>query len=116
MKFLPTINDILESAERIAPFVHKTPLLTSLSINEITGAANYFKCENFQKAGAFKSRGATNAVFMLTEAECKKGVTTHSSGNHAAALALAASRRDAKSYIVIPENATIGITKVLDFL
>lgn len=105
MNFLPTINDIIEASGRIAPYVHKTPVLTSVAINSITGTKLFFKCENFQKAGAFKSRGATNAVFSLSEQECKRGVTTHSSGNHAAALALAAGRRNAKSYIVMPENA-----------
>lgn len=96
---------IFEAAGRIAPYLHRTPVLSSSEINNLTGGELYFKCENFQKAGAFKSRGATNAVFQLTDQELKAGVATHSSGNHAAALALAAKRRGIKAYIVMPENS-----------
>lgn len=101
----PDKNIILEAADRIAPYLHRTPVFCSSEINKLTGGKLYFKCENFQKAGAFKSRGATNAVFQLTDHELKSGVATHSSGNHAAALALAAKRRGVKAYIVMPENS-----------
>lgn len=101
----PTKDDIEQAAVRISPYVHRTPVLTSNAINKIAGCSIYFKCENFQKAGVFKSRGASNAVFKLTNDEISKGVATHSSGNHAAALALAASLRDSDSYIVMPSNA-----------
>lgn len=101
----PDKNTIFEAAGRIAPYLHRTPVLSSSEINNLTGGELYFKCENFQKAGAFKSRGATNAVFQLTDQELKAGVATHSSGNHAAALALAAKRRGIKAYIVMPENS-----------
>ncbi len=102
---IPNINDIQKAAEIIKPYIHKTPILSSKAINKITGGEIYFKCENFQKVGAFKIRGAVNAVFSLNEKEIKRGVATHSSGNHAAALALAASYRGAKAYIVMPETA-----------
>lgn len=101
----PDKNSILDAAERIAPYIHRTPVLSSSEINRLTGGKLYFKCENFQKAGAFKSRGATNAVFLLNEHELKAGVATHSSGNHAAALALAAKRKGTQAYIVMPENS-----------
>lgn len=90
---------------RIKPFVHRTTLLTSQFINEFVNAAVTLKCENLQKAGAFKARGAHNAVFSLTDQEIKNGVITHSSGNHAGALALAAKNRGANAYIIMPENA-----------
>lgn len=102
---IPTIKDIRSAHDRIKPYIHKTPVLTSKSLNRITGAELYFKCENFQKAGAFKFRGATNAVLSLLPDEAKRGVATHSSGNHAAALALAAKQRGIKAYIVMPETA-----------
>ncbi len=102
---IPNLNDIQKAAEIIKPYIHKTPILSSNAINKITGGEIYFKCENFQKVGAFKIRGAVNAVFSLNEKEIKRGVATHSSGNHAAALALAASYRGAKAYIVMPETA-----------
>lgn len=101
----PDKNTIFEAAKRITPYLHRTPVFSSSEINNLTGGELYFKCENFQKAGAFKSRGATNAVFQLTDQELKAGVATHSSGNHAAALALAAKRRGIKAYIVMPENS-----------
>ncbi|MDY0103126.1 MAG: pyridoxal-phosphate dependent enzyme [Lentimicrobium sp.] len=101
----PDKNMITEAMERIRPFVNRTPLLSCTTINEMTGGNLFFKCENFQKAGAFKSRGATNAVFQLNSQELDKGVATHSSGNHAAALALAAKRRGTKAYIVMPEDS-----------
>ena len=102
---LPTFEDIKIAHERIRPYIHNTPVLSSKSINEIVGAELFFKCENLQKVGAFKFRGACNSVFSLTDEEAGKGVCTHSSGNHAAALALAARMRGIPAYIVMPENA-----------
>jgi threonine dehydratase len=102
---LPTLSDIQSAHERIKPFIHRTPVLTSGQLNRIFGCELYFKCENFQKVGAFKFRGATNAVLSLTEDQKKHGVVTHSSGNHAAALALAAKMNGIKAFIVMPENA-----------
>ena len=89
MKF-PSLSDIRAAHARIQPFIHRTPILTSEAIDAIAGCSIYFKCENFQKVGAFKARGAANAVMKLTPSEREKGVATHSSGNHAAALARAA--------------------------
>ncbi len=102
---LPTLTDIKSTHERIKPFIHRTPVLTSRLLNEIFGCEMFFKCENFQKTGSFKFRGATNAILQLTEEQKKWGVITHSSGNHAGALALAASMNGVKPYIVMPENA-----------
>ncbi len=102
---LPSKDDILKAAERIKPYTHQTPLISNKSINNIFGGEIFFKCENLQKAGAFKSRGACNAVFSLDENSMKKGVATHSSGNHAQALARAASLRNIPAYIVMPETA-----------
>jgi len=102
---VPTLSVIREAARRIAPFVHRTPVLTSAGINAITGATLFFKCENLQKVGAFKARGAMNAVLSLSSEERARGVATHSSGNHAQAIALAARDNGAKAYIVMPENA-----------
>jgi len=101
----PTIKEIREASERIKPFVHLTPVLTCSSLNQMCKMEIFFKCENFQKAGAFKIRGAANAVFTLGVKEASRGVATHSSGNHAAALALAARWRGIKAYVVMPENA-----------
>lgn len=101
-----TLQDIREASARIKPFVHRTPVLTCRTLDRLCGAHFFFKCENLQKAGAFKSRGATNAVFSLAPAEASRGVATHSSGNHAAALALAARRRGIRAYVVMPENAS----------
>jgi len=105
METLPTIADIKKAAKRIKPYIHRTPVLSSTGINELCGGEIFFKCENLQKVGAFKARGAANAVFSLSEEEASAGVATHSSGNHAAALALAARSRGIKSYIVMPENS-----------
>jgi len=102
---LPTFADIVKAHDRIRPYIHHTPVLSSKSINEIVGAELFFKCENLQKVGAFKFRGACNSVFSLSDVEAKNGVCTHSSGNHAAALALAARMRGIPAYIVMPENA-----------
>ena len=102
---LPTIEDVIKAYETVRKYARRTPVLASRSVNAILNADIYFKCENFQRGGAFKFRGASNAVFSLTDDEAKRGVTTHSSGNHAAGLALAASIRGIPSYIVMPENA-----------
>jgi len=101
----PTLNEIREAAERIKPYAHRTPVLTNESLNQRVGAQVYLKCENFQKVGAFKLRGACNAVFSLSDKEAARGVSTHSSGNHAQALALAAKLRGIPAYIVMPSNA-----------
>ncbi|WP_026966655.1 pyridoxal-phosphate dependent enzyme [Algoriphagus terrigena] len=102
---LPTLSDIQAAHARIQPFIHRTPVLTSSAINEIAGCELFFKCENFQKVGAFKARGAANAVMKLSLEQRANGVATHSSGNHAAALARAASVAGIPSYIVMPSNA-----------
>jgi threonine dehydratase len=101
----PTIKEIRQASERIKAFIHRTPVLTCSTLSGMCEAEIFFKCENFQKAGAFKIRGATNAVFSLGNDEASRGVATHSSGNHAAALALAARWRGIKAYVVMPENA-----------
>jgi len=99
------LSDIHAAAARIRPYAHRTPVLTCASLDAMTGARLFLKCENFQKVGAFKFRGACNAVFSLTEEEARCGVVTHSSGNHAQALALAARLRGIRAYIVMPSNA-----------
>ncbi len=101
----PDLNAIRAAAARIAPYIHRTPLMTSASLDAVAGAQLFFKCENLQKAGAFKMRGAANAVFSLSDAEAQRGVVTHSSGNHAAALARAAQLRGIRAYVVMPKNA-----------
>lgn len=102
---IPTKFDIQQAADRIEPYIHNTPVLTSTAIDRISSCNIFFKCENFQKAGVFKARGATNAVLTLTVDDIKRGVATHSSGNHAAALAMAAAIRNATAHIVMPRNA-----------
>jgi threonine dehydratase len=101
----PTLADVRAAAERIRPHAHRTPVLTCRAIDAMAGARVFFKCENFQKVGAFKFRGATNAVFSLAEAQAGRGVLTHSSGNHGAALALAAHLRGIPATVVVPGNA-----------
>jgi len=101
----PTIAEVRAAAIRIQPYIHRTPVMTCASLDARVGATVFLKCENFQKAGAFKFRGASNAVWSLTEAETAHGVATHSSGNHAQALALAARMRGVPAYIVMPNNA-----------
>jgi len=101
----PTLADILTAAGRIAPYAHRTPVLTCAALDERLGARIFLKCENFQKVGAFKFRGAANAVFSLDAAAATRGVATHSSGNHAQALALAARLRGIPAFIVMPDNA-----------
>lgn len=98
-------QQLTECHDRIKPFIHNTPVLTSRLINENLGGQVFFKCENFQKMGAFKMRGATNAIMQLSEAQRKNGVVTHSSGNFAQALSLAARSLGVKAFIVIPDNA-----------
>jgi threonine dehydratase len=104
---MPTLADIRAAHERIKPYIHRTPVLTSHTLDTITGGTLFFKCENFQKVGAFKARGAFNALFSLTDAEARHGVATHSSGNHAAALALAARTRGCTAHVVMPHNAPL---------
>ena len=104
-KEIPDFKDVLAAHERIHKVVHRTPVLTSSSINSILGASFYFKCENLQKVGAFKFRGATNAILSLADRDAGKGVGTHSSGNHAAAISLAARMRGIDAHIVMPRNS-----------
>src|SRR6266581_6355096 len=101
------LDSIRAAHERIRPYIHRTPVLTSLRLNEASPATAglFFKCENFQKIGAFKARGATNAVFALDDATARRGVATHSSGNHGSALARAAKLRRIPAYIVMPSNS-----------
>jgi threonine dehydratase len=101
----PDLKDIRSAHQRIGPYIHKTPVMTCTALNQMVGAKIFFKCENFQKAGAFKFRGACNAIFSLSAQEALRGVVTHSSGNHAGALALAARKRGISAKIVIPSNA-----------
>lgn len=105
MKFIPDYFDVEQAHQIIKKYIHRTPVLTSSGINTITGGNLFFKCENFQKVGAFKFRGACNAVFSLLEEEAQQGVATHSSGNHAAALALAARIRGIQAHIVMPRTS-----------
>ena len=102
---LPTYDDVLTAHERIRPHIHRTPVLTSEYFDRLTGASLFFKCENFQKAGAFKVRGACNAVFGLSDEDASKGVATHSSGNHGLSLSYAAGRRGIPVSVVIPRTA-----------
>lgn len=106
MNTFPEKSVIEKAAGRIRPFIHRTPVLSSEIINALVGGELFFKCENFQKAGAFKSRGATNALYSFTDEELALGVCTHSSGNHAAALSRAASLRNVKAYIIMPDNSS----------
>ena len=105
MTIVPAYEEVLRAAERIRPHVNRTPVLTSRTLNRMTGCSLFFKAENFQKVGAFKARGACNAVFSLTEDEARHGVATHSSGNHAAAVAYAAGLRGIPAIVVMPDDA-----------
>jgi len=105
MDLAPNLDAIREAAARIRPYAHRTPVLTCSSLNRMLNAELFFKCENFQKVGAFKFRGACNAVFSLSDDEAGRGVATHSSGNHAQALALATQLRGKEALIVMPKNA-----------
>ena len=102
---IPTKKEVEEACERVKPYVHNTPVLKSSYLNELSGAEIFFKCENFQKMGAFKMRGAINAILQLSEEQKRAGVVTHSSGNFAQALSLAARNLGVKAYIVMPEDA-----------
>jgi len=102
---IPTLDDMFAAHERIKPYIHNTPVLTSTYLNQLTGAELFFKCENFQKAGVFKARGASNAVFSLSDDMLEKGVATHSSGNHALSLSYAAGRRGIPCSVVMPRTA-----------
>ncbi len=102
---IPTAQDIESAHDRIRPHIHRTPVLTNTYLNNLSGANLFFKCENFQKVGAFKARGGLNTVLSLNAEEMKKGVATHSSGNHAQAIALAAKNAGIKAYIVMPSSA-----------
>src|SRR4029450_4816191 len=99
------LDAIRAAHERIRQHIHRTPVLTSSRLDEASGASLFFKCENFQKVGAFKARGATNAVFALDEDAARHGVATHSSGNHGAAVARAANLRGFPAYIIMPSNS-----------
>ena len=113
---VPNRRDILNAAERVAPAVHRTPVMTCSRMNELTGRSCFFKMENFQRGGAFKIRGAYNAVSSLTEADASRGAATHSSGNHAQAVALAARERGIPAYIVMPSNApSVKIAAVREY-
>jgi threonine dehydratase len=101
----PSWDSIKQAHARIAPKIHRTPVLTSSSLNKLTGAQVFFKCDNFQKTGSFKIRGATNAIFSLTDAEVANGIVTQSSGNHGAAIACAGAWRGVKTWVVMPKNA-----------
>jgi threonine dehydratase len=102
---IPTLEDLEAAAERIGPYVHRTPVATCASLDRLAGASLHFKCENLQKVGAFKARGATNAVLALPAEAARHGVATHSSGNHAAAVARAAAIRGVPAHIVMPVTA-----------
>ena len=102
---IPSFGDIKKAQQRIDKYIYNTPVLTSHSVNDIVGANVFLKCENFQKVGAFKIRGATNVVRSFIPEERSSGFATHSSGNHAQALALAAKTAGSKAYIVMPENS-----------
>jgi len=98
-------QELIDCQDRIDKYIHKTPVLTSHLLNKLTGTELYFKCENFQRMGAFKIRGALNALLNLSDEERNRGVVTHSSGNFAQALSLAAQTLGAKAYIVMPSTA-----------
>ena len=103
--YIPTFDDVIAAHDRIRPYIHRTPVLTSSYLNDLTGAELFFKCENFQKAGAFKVRGACNAVFGLADDKLSRGVATHSSGSHALSLSYAAGRRGIACNVVMPRTA-----------
>ena len=105
MAELPTYDDVLSAAERIRPYIHRTPVFTSATLDRMAGATLFFKNEALQKVGAFKARGGCNAVFSLSDDDAARGVATHSSGNHAQAVAYAAGLRGIPATIVMPEDA-----------
>src|SRR5262244_885907 len=110
----PSWETIIAAHQRIAPRIHRTPILRSATLDELTGAQLFFKCENLQKTGSFKIRGATNAIFSLSEEEASRGIVTHSSGNHAAAVSCAAAWRGVPAWIVMPKNAPIVKCKAVE--
>jgi threonine dehydratase len=110
----PNFEAIRAAHRRIAPHIHRTPVVTSASLDEIAGAQLFFKCENLQKTGSFKIRGATNAIFSLTDEEALHGVVAPSSGNHAAAMALAARWRGIPAYIVMPANSSAAKMRAVE--
>ncbi len=110
----PTWEAILAAHARIAPRIHRTPILTSISLNAMSGAQLFFKCENLQKTGSFKIRGASNAILSLTESEAARGIVTQSSGNHGAAVACAAAWRGVPAWIVMPNNASAVKAKAIE--
>lgn len=103
--YIPTLEDMRTARARITPHIHVTPVLTSRMLDEVSGAELFFKCENFQKAGAFKARGASNAVFGLSDEQAARGVATHSSGNHGTCLSYAAKQRGIPCTVVMPHTA-----------
>lgn len=113
---IPSLSDVKRAHQRIEKYINKTPILTSKSLNEITGASLYFKCENFQKVGAFKIRGAVNKIFRYRPEDRENGIATHSSGNHAQAVALAAKIAGTEAYVVMPDNsAEVKIRAVQEY-
>lgn len=113
---IPSSADLIEAHERIRPLVHQTPVMTSSHLDDRCDARVFFKCENFQRIGAFKFRGACNAVFSLSQEELDRGVAAHSSGNHAQALALAARLRGTQATIVMPkDSAAVKLAAVADY-
>ncbi len=116
MQSLPVFDDVIEAAGRIQPYVHRTPVLTSRTLDKMASAKIFLKTENFQRVGAFKARGACNAVFALSEDEARCGVATHSSGNHAQAIAFAAGLRGIPAIVVMPEDAPpVKVAAVKDY-
>src|SRR5215475_7942710 len=107
MTGIPDRSQIEQAHERVRPYIHRTPVLTSNYIDEVAGCQVYFKCENFQKTGSFKARGAMNAVLSLSREDRARGVATHSSGNHAQALARAAKIMGVKAYVVMPTTTAL---------
>jgi threonine dehydratase len=114
MTHAPNRENIQQAHELIAPFIHRTPIMTSSALNAISGAELYFKCENLQKIGAFKARGALNAVLSLPEQDRVSGIATHSSGNHAQAIAWAAAKVGTKAFIVMPDNSPLVKIKAVE--
>ena len=114
MTHAPNRENIQQAHELIAPFIHRTPIMTSSALNAISGAELYFKCENLQKIGAFKARGALNAVLSLPDQDRVNGIATHSSGNHAQAIAWAAAKVGTKAFIVMPDNSPLVKIKAVE--
>src|SRR5271165_1857007 len=110
----PGWTDIVAAHERIAPRIHRTPVLTSSSLDTMAGVRLFFKCDNFQKTGSFKIRGAANAILSLTEEEVSRGIVTQSSGNHGAAVARAAAWRGVPAWIVMPKNAPVVKVRAIE--